>query len=89
MCVINYTSPKILLLIQPLIGYHHLDETEDSEVRLKQLETMIQEANQKTWSLTPPLDLVHDLFIDQDIYQVHNDTHIYIYYQCSAHTGRE
>lgn len=61
------------------------DETEDSEVRLKQLETMIQEANQKTWSLTPPLDLVHDLFIDQDIYQ-HYQLHRVLCHDSRRHT---
>ncbi len=31
---------------------------------------MIQEANMKTLTQTPPLDLGYDLIIDQDIYQV-------------------
>lgn len=33
-------------------------------------ETLIQEANQRAWQLTPPLDLSYDLFMDQDIYKV-------------------
>lgn len=32
--------------------------------------TLVQEADYKTWLVTPPLDLCHDLFMDQNIYMV-------------------
>ena len=41
------------------------------EERMKRVSELIQEANQRTWSQVPPLDLEYDLFIDQDIFQVH------------------
>ena len=43
-------------------------------------DTLIQESNQRTWQLTPPLDLNYDLFMDQDIYKVLiNIVYLFVY----------
>ncbi|XP_019864425.1 PREDICTED: WD repeat-containing protein 11-like isoform X2 [Amphimedon queenslandica] len=45
-------------------------------------DTLIQESNQRTWQLTPPLDLNYDLFMDQDIYKY------YQLHRVLCHDGR-